>query len=322
MSALINEVDARTRLAGANQMELLLFHVGTEETFGINVFKVREVMKFPPLTRMPDADDRVEGMVNIRGTTIPVVGLRRVLGMHASPPRAANGAETKGVLIITEYNSSLQAFHVAGVDRIMRMSWSQIKPPPPLVRDNAKGAVTAVTVLDDGTPDGKMVLIIDVEKILAELCPRPDDEVYSGVAADVSLKAKRVLFVDDSMVARTQIRKTLERLGLAYIEATTGQEAWDKLGRLAEQAASEGKPVYDFVQLILSDIEMPDMDGFTLTKHIRSDHRFAAMPVILHSSLTGTCNVDKGKAVGATDYVTKFDPKVLKDMIVRHCMGA
>lgn len=312
MSSLIKEVDARTGLAGTNQMELLLFHVGTSEVFGINVFKVREVMKFPVLTRLPEADPRVEGMANIRGTTVPVIGLTTIIVGLTS---AQSNQASEGKLIVTEYNGSLQAFHVAGVDRILRLSWTQIKSPPPLVRNNTKGAVTAVAMLDDG----RMVLILDVEKILAEMSPKSDDEVFAGMELSPEVKNKRVLFADDSAVARTQIRKTLERLGVFYVQATTGQEAWERLLEIADKASSIGRPVRDEIQIILSDIEMPDMDGFALTKHIRADPRFADIPVILHSSLTGTCNREKGKAVGATDYVTKFDPKVLGDMIARHC---
>ena len=314
MSSLIKEVDARTGLAGTNQMELLLFHVGTSEVFGINVFKVREVMKFPTLTRLPEADSRVEGMANIRGTTVPVIGLTQIITGLISG-QSSELSEGQGKLIVTEYNTSLQAFHVAGVDRILRLSWTQIKSPPPLVRNNTKGAVTAVAMLDDG----RMVLILDVEKILAEMSPKSDEEVFAGVEIRPEVKNKRVLFADDSAVARTQIRKTLERLGISYVQATTGQEAWDRLLEIADKAASLGKSVRDEIQMVLSDIEMPDMDGFSLTKHIRADPRFMEMPVILHSSLTGTCNKEKGKAVGASGYVTKFDPKVLGDIIARHC---
>ncbi|WP_447972143.1 chemotaxis protein [Nitrospira sp. Kam-Ns4a] len=315
MATFIKEVDGRTRLAGANQMELLLFHVGTREIFGINVFKVREVMKVPALTRMPEADPRLEGVANIRGTTVPVIGLQRTLGLEGEGAPARPGEDGTGNLIVTEYNMSLQAFHVAGVDRILRLSWTQIKPPPPLVRETAKGAVTSVAMLDDG----QMVLILDVEKILSDLCPRPDEEVYAGVETAPAVKSKRVLFADDSSVARTQIRKTLERLGIAYIQTVTGLEAWNQLQMLAANAERAGKPLKDEIQLVLSDIEMPDMDGFTLTKQIRNDPRFAWLPVVLHSSLTGTCNAAKGKAVGATDYVTKFEPKTLGEVIVKYC---
>src|SRR5581483_2355923 len=173
MTELIKEVDARTGLAGTNQMELLLFHIGTEEILGVNVFKVREVMKFPLLTRMPEADPRIAGMANIRGTMVPVIDLKTTLGLGHSDTSVSQDTGGGGNLIVAEYNMSLQAFHVGGVDRILRLSWSQIKSPPPLFRDTAKGMVTAVAMLDDG----RMVLILDVEKILAEICSRPDEEV-------------------------------------------------------------------------------------------------------------------------------------------------
>ncbi len=313
MSTLINEVDARTRLAGANQMELLLFHVGTGEVFGINVFKVREVMKEPSLTRVPEADERISGLANIRGTMVPVIALRRALALGGGCSREGDGADA-GHLIITEYNGTLQAFQVCGVAHIIRTSWSDIKTPPALVRENNKGVVTAVTLLEDG----RMVLILDVEKILSDICPRSDEEVYSAVQTQVALKAKCVLFADDSSVARTQIRKTLERIGIGFIQTTTGKEAWDALLAIADEADKSGIPVAARVQLVLSDIEMPDMDGFTLTRHIRSDPRFIHMPVILHSSLTGSCNMEKGRAVGATDYVTKFDPNALGSKLMRY----
>jgi two-component system chemotaxis response regulator CheV len=311
MSTLINEIDARTRLAGANQMELLLFKLGTNEIFGINVFKVREVMKLPELTQIPEADNRIVGMANIRGIMVPVVGLKRSLGLGAEGEGQPGSATAHPYLIVSEYNGSLQGFLVAGVDRIIRFSWSAIKTPPAIVRENNKGAVTAVTMLDDG----RMVLILDVEKVLNDICPRSDDEVFAGMVATPALKSKCMLFADDSSVARTQIRKALERLEMSYIMTTTGGEAWTKLQALADQATAEGKERVDQIQCILSDIEMPEMDGFTLTKHIRADPRLAHLPVMLHSSLTGACNMEKGKAVGATDYITKFDAKMLGEKL-------
>ncbi|KXK03877.1 MAG: chemotaxis signal transducer CheV [Nitrospira sp. OLB3] len=311
MSNLINEIDARTRLAGANQMELLLFKLGTNEIYGINVFKVREVMKLPALTQIPEADSRIVGMANIRGIMVPVVGLRRSLGLGTETDGAGN---SHPYLIVSEYNASLQGFLVSGVDRIIRFSWSAIKTPPTIVRENNKGAVTAVTMLDNG----RMVLILDVEKVLHDICPRSDDEVFSGMVMSPALKSKCVMFADDSSVARTQIRKALDRLEMSYLMATTGGEAWTKLLALAEQATVEGKPRVDQIHCVLSDIEMPDMDGFTLTKHIRADPRLAHLPVILHSSLTGTCNMEKGKTVGASDYITKFDAKLLGEKLSFH----
>ena len=312
MSSLMQEVDARTRLAGANTMELLLFHLGEPEIYGINVFKVREVMKRPSLTRMPESDSRIEGIANIRGQTVPLVSLHRALGF---PESKFSGS---GNVIIAEYNGSLHGFVVAGVDRIIRISWDKVKAPPPLVQNSRGGSVTAVTVLEDG----RMVLILDVEKVLADICPQLDEETFAAVPTppvDVKTIGKRVLFADDSQVARKQIARTLDRLGLSYVQCTTGREAWEQLVALAEKAAAEGKKVHDEIQLVLTDVEMPEMDGFTLTKRVTSDPRFAGIPVVMHSSLTGVCNAEKGKTMGATDYVGKFNPKVLAEVIQRYC---
>jgi two-component system chemotaxis response regulator CheV len=301
------EIDQRTRLAGANKMELLMFSLGSDEIYGLNVFKIREVMKLPPVTKIPDSDARVLGVVNLRGENIPVVDLRLAIGIPG-------GHEDHKKLIITEYNDNKQGFLVAEVDRIIRMSWERIHIPPPMVRSSNRGAVTAVTKLDDG----RMVLILDVEKILAELHPRSDEEMYKNVSEVPKLVGKRVLVADDSLVARKQITKTLERLGVTYDECITGKEALERLKMLADEADRTGKQVTDWLQLILTDIEMPEMDGFTLTKNVRSDPRISGIPVLMHSSLSGTCNVEKGKSVGVTDYVTKFDPKVLQEALVKY----
>lgn len=313
MSSFIQEIDARTQLAGANRFEILLFSMGVPEVYGINVFKVREVVSLPSLTRLPETDARIEGLLSVRGTTLPVIDLRQILGIpHV--PREDGKADH---LIVTEYNRNVQAFHVRHVDRIVRVSWSQVAPPPILVQHKLKpGMITAVAKVDPATT----VLLVDVEKILSDLMPGHEDILVQQVQpASTPLTGKRVLFADDSAVARTQIRKTLARLGVATIETTTGQEAWDALVRLAAEAERHNKTIHDVLYLVLSDVEMPAMDGFTLTKQIRADTRFDGLPIILHSSLTGVCNLEHGKVVGATDYVGKFDPKELSGIVLKYC---
>ncbi len=306
MDKLMTEVDQRTRLAGANKMELLMFHLGTDETYGINVFKIREVMKLPSVTKIPDSDPRILGLVHLRGENIPVVDLKKCLGLG---PVEREGAK----LVITEFNTLKQGFPVEGVGRIVRISWERIQVPPLMLRVKGQGAVNAVTKLEDG----RLVLILDLEKILFDIAERPDAEIYAGVEGSSLTRGKHVLVVDDSTVARKQITKTLERLGMTYEEVSTGKEALQRVRALADRAQELGKEFTQMVQLILTDIEMPEMDGFTFTKHVRADPRIGSIPILMHSSLSGNCNIEKGKSVGVTDYVTKFDAGHLREVILK-----
>ncbi len=307
MAKWMAEIDQRTRLAGTNKMELLMFHLGTNEIYGINVFKIREVMQMPPVTKIPDTDPRILGLINLRGENIALIDLAQAVGVG---PKPIEGAK----LIIAEYNDNKQGFLVGGVDRIIRMSWERIKIPPPMVQSGRHGAVTAVTQLEDG----RMVLILDVEKVLAELHPRADDEVLVGIEMVKELAGKRVLIADDSIVARKQMIKTLERLGMKWEETQTGKEALTRLRQLTEAAEEAGQTIYDVLAGVITDIEMPEMDGFSLTKHIRQDPRMQGLPILMHSSLSGQCNIEKGKEMGVTDYVTKFQPTELRDKLIKH----
>ena len=307
MAKWMAEIDQRTSLAGANKMELLMFHLGTDEIYGINVFKIREVMKMPPVTKIPDSDSRILGLVNLRGENIALIDLAQAIGIG---PINVEGAK----LIIAEYNDNKQGFLVGGVDRIIRMSWERIQIPPAMVQSSRHGAVTAVTKLEDG----RMVLILDVEKVLAELHPKADEEILVGIEMVKELSGKRVLIADDSVVARKQIMKTLDRLGMKWEETQTGKEALNRLQHIAEVAEDAGQSVHDFLSGVITDIEMPEMDGFSLTKHIREDSRLQGLPILMHSSLSGKCNIEKGKSLGVTDYVTKFQPKELRDKLIKH----
>lgn len=302
MSNLMKSVDERTSLAGTNRLELLLFslgedvNTGREEVFGINVFKVREVMSIPEITQAPDMPPSVEGMISLRGHLIPVVDLAKYCGLQITEPPK--------IMIVTEYNNMMQGYMVHSVDTILRLDWNTVKTPPAMLSEQMGGVVTAVTELDDS----RIVMIMDVEKVLADTAQDASSENWFH---DVKAKEKQeitVFFADDSMVARNQIIRTLDHMGYNHISANNGKEAWDKLAEIAKQADVNDLPVSDYIQLILTDVEMPEMDGFVLTKKIKGDERFNHVPVVMHSSLSADSNQNLGKNVGADAYVPKFNP--------------
>lgn len=299
--ALLDAVDARTKLAGSNKMEILLFSLGTGEVFGINVFKVREVSQTPAITKTPNTPPGVEGVISLRGNIIPVISLAKFINIDGTPEG------TGQTMIVTEFSRHTQGFLVHDVDRIIRVDWDKVKPPTSMLT-GSDAMITAITEL----PDGKLVSILDVEQILAQAIG--EEEVPTLEKVD-SEKEHTIFFTDDSMVARKEITKVLETMGVKYQQATNGLEAWEKLQALATRAQAEGADLKDQISLILTDAEMPEMDGYVLTKHVKSDHRFAGIPVIMHSSLSSEANRAMGQNVGVDNYVAKFDPAVLADTL-------
>ena len=159
-------------------------------------------------------------------------------------------------------------------------------------------------------------MMLDVEQLLADTTQIDQDALYRNI--DTKLPAGRtVLFADDSAVARNQIVRTLTAMGLNHIGAANGAEAWRELSTIADKAAAFGRPVRDSIQLVLTDIEMPEMDGYMLAKRIKSDPRFTGIPVVMHSSLSGESNQQLGLSVGIDDYVSKFEPAKLAESITR-----
>jgi two-component system chemotaxis response regulator CheV len=314
MSELLRSIDERTKLAGTNKLEILMFTLGVDsrsgrrEIFGINVFKVREVMRIPPITRAPEMPDAVEGMVSLRGVLVPVIDLAKYTGM-----------QTEGkpeIMIVTEYNGHTQGFLVEAVDTILRLDWSSMKVPPEMLNNNMGGLVTAVTELADGS----LVMMMDVEKVLAETGHFNDDLALKSVKP-ISMAGRTVFFADDSSVARNQITRTLEAMGVNHISAINGRQAWEELRKIANYAESSGAAVKDMVQVILTDVEMPEMDGYMLTRKIKEDKRFAGIPVLMHSSLSSTSNQQLGRAVGVDEYVPKFEPQRLAQTLERLLTG-
>ena len=304
MTTLMQSVDDRTRLAGANRLEVLLFSLGKdkdtnrEEVFGINVFKIREVMHVPEVTQAPDMPAGVKGMVCLRGDMIPVIDLVHFCNLNMS--------EEPKVLVVTEFNRRTQGFLVSSVEQILRMEWNEIKVPPDMLANRLGGLVTAVTELKDG----RIVMVLDVEKVLAETSTDLDDSTQFEGVEHLNTKAT-ILFADDSSVARKQISKTLDTLGIDYMSAKNGEEAWERLEEQAKHAESLGVPLRDIIRLVLTDIEMPGMDGYVLTRKIKDDPRMKDLPVIMHSSLSADANISIGKSVGVNAYVAKFDPREL-----------
>lgn len=302
MKTSMREIDERTNLAGNSMFELLLFRLGESqgsdrrELFGINVFKVREILVMPEITVMVNAPPSVMGVANIRGQMITVVNLPKIVG--------CNPTKGLGILLVTEFARTTQAFAVEEVNEIVRLEWKQVLS----AEGTGGGLVTSIARLDGNAENTRLAQVLDVEQILRDVFPQ---EHQAAQNAEVSSKVVLppgtvILAADDSAVARMMIEQGLKSMNVPYIMTKTGKEAWEKLQALSNQAVAEGKTVNDKVALVLTDLEMPEMDGFTLTRNIKQDSRFNAIPVVIHSSLTGTTNEDHVKKVGADGYVAKF----------------
>ena len=296
MSGILDSVNQRTQLVGQNRLELLLFRLNGRQRFGINVFKVREVLQCPALTSMPKLNPLVRGVAHIRGQTISVIDLSMATG-----GRRIEDLST-AFIVIAEYNRSVQGFLVGAVERIINTNWDAIMPPPQ--GTGRASYLTAVTEVDK-----ELVEILDVEKILNEISPLNTDvsAEVAGALDTTAFKDKIIFIADDSSVARNQVKRALTTLGLEIEMAKNGLEA---LNRLKEIAAETGD-VTDKVGVLVSDIEMPEMDGYTLTAEIKNTPELQKLHVVLHTSLSGVFNQAMVKKVGADDFIAKFHPDEL-----------
>ena len=294
VASVLDQVDKRTNLVGQNRLEILLFRLQGQQIFGINVFKVQEVLSCPRLTSIPQSHSSTRGLATIRKQTIPVLDLAAAIGqrpLEASPDN---------LIIITEYNGSVQAFLVRAVERIVNMNWHDIKAPPKGIgRNNYMTAVTEV--------DNKLVEIIDVEKILSEIIGADTHVEDAQQLLDKDGNKLKFLVADDSFVARNQVKRTLDQIGVDCVLATTGREALTILKSMAD----DGVDIYQEFQLLISDIEMPEMDGYTLTSEIRSDERMKNLVIMLHSSLSGSFNESMTLKVKADKFIPKFQAEEL-----------
>ncbi|WP_433692253.1 chemotaxis protein [Herbaspirillum seropedicae] len=314
MDSFQKEIDERTNLTSTNKFELLLFRLGTPdgstdkpgELYGINVFKIREIVPMMDITAAAGMRSPMMGMVNIRGQVMSVVDLPAVAGC-----KAGHGTN---ILLITEFARHTQAFAVESVEEIVRLDWSQVLPAD----SHSPGSlVTSIARLDSEVDGGRLVQVLDVEHILNLVSPVKEQmQPAPPGAAELKLKPGAVvLAADDSRMARALIEQCLKDLNLPFIMETDGLQAWKKLQQLSQAAAQEGKPLTDKVAMVLTDLEMPEMDGFTLTRKIKASDQYKQLPVVIHSSLTGSANEDHVRSVGANGYVAKFSPPELAAML-------
>ncbi|MEZ9234599.1 chemotaxis protein CheV [Shewanella sp. 10N.286.52.A9] len=304
MKKVLDTVDQRTQLVGENRLELLLFKISATQLFAINVFKVKEVVKLPALSALPGSNCNISGVANIRGMSIPVINLRGAIGFSPMP------VSEDCNLIITEYNRSVQGFLVGKVEHIVNMTWSDIMPPPKSA--GANNYLTAITKLTENDVE-RLVSIIDVEKVLAEIIDY-DISLSDGVLDEQlaeHMPGKKVLIVDDSSTARKQVRDTLSQLGIEIIEASDGLQALHYLQKLT----AEGIDVTTEFLMMITDAEMPEMDGYKLTSEIRADENMSALYITLNTSLSGSFNHAMVEKVGCDEFISKFQPDLLVDVV-------
>ena len=302
MSKLLDSIDQRTRLVGENRLELLMFRLRGRQLFAINVFKVQEVVKLPTLRPVPHSHPHVRGVAYLRGQTVPVIDLSAAIGTGALTDISnAN-------LIVAEYNRSVQAFLIGAVDRIINLNWELILPPP-------KGTgrshfLTAITQLDN-----ELVEILDVERVLADIIPY--DTKVSDQILDVDLFAEarkrklKILLADDSPTAVKQVQETLANIGIEVQFVQDGLQALKQL----QQWVREGRTLSEEILMLVTDAEMPEMDGYRLTSEIRKDPTLKDLYVVLHTSLSGSFNKAMVEKVGCDAFLSKFQPDELAKVV-------
>lgn len=297
---LLNRIDQRTRLAGHNRLALLLFRLGGRQLFGMNVFKVEKIMRRPELFQVPGLPTQFSGVADVRGRSVPVLDLGTAIGHPEREP-----GKEPAYMVVAEFNRSVQGFLVSGVERIVNIAVEDIHPPPELGADATY--LTAVTRFQ-----GELIQVIDVESVLADIAQVNTDIRLDPAMSVASGNQLQVLVVDDSRVARQQIRSVLDQLGVSATLLSDGRQALDHL----LQVAASGEDPAERYAMVISDIEMPAMDGYTLTTEIRRNPALAGLYVLLHTSLSGVFNNAMVEHVGANAFVAKYSAHELAEKVL------
>lgn len=297
---------------GSNEMELVDFRIFKQEDgevyegiYGINVSKVREIIKIPTLTDLPGTPDFIEGIFDLRDVVIPVINLARWMGI--TPP--LNVHETSRV-IITEFNNVLIGFVVHEAKRIRRVSWANIEPAS-FVKDSGSidgSKITGVTRIEDEN----VLLILDLESVVQDLgLYEPETQI---APQEITHFDGLALILDDSSTARKIVKDALIKMGFDVVEAIDGEEG---LKRLDEIYNMFGDSIADKLKIIISDVEMPRMDGFHFASHVKDDGRFAGIPIVFNSSISDHFSEIRGVEAGGEAYLVKFQASIFYDEVAR-----
>lgn len=279
-----------------SRLELLLFRLSNTQLYGINVFKVKEIIKCPKIIKIPKAASIVKGLITVRDQTIPVIDLSFAIGFGELVK------SEEDFVIITECNGLTNGFIVSSVDKIINLNWQEVDVPPKSLSNSHY--ITSIAKMENN-----LVQIIDVEKIFSILSPQKEDLSVENSNLIINQKDEEyVCIVDDSLVARNQIERCLKKLNINYKSFKNGEEFKNYLNEINSN--------YDKINVIISDIEMPKLDGYTLTSQLKSDEKYKNINILLHTSLNSLVNKDLAKKVGADDFLEKFNINELAKKVI------
>ena len=295
-----------------NRLELLLFYLGGKRRFGMNVLKIKEVIPCPPLHQMPSSNPKILGVAELRDETLPIIDLAKAV---SSTHRTLTDEQIRqGSVITTELNRTHQGLWISDVDKIVLCNWKDISPPS---KGSGTGSyTTGITLIDD-----ELVQLLDIEKVLGEVFGTESSQPENLDIEQSKLEAvfgKLVMIVDDSSMAMKQTILALNKLGIQHISASDGKVALQILNDYQNGDPHTMEPI----SMIISDIEMPEMDGYTFVTKARELSKFKEIHVLMHTSLNGTMNMQRAISCGANDILTKFVPDELVEKIVGHLMAS
>lgn len=296
----LDEAIRRSKLSSSNQMEMLTFRLTDGQLYGINVFKIIEILECPNrINKVPQSHPAIKGVITFRGQGISVIDLSEALGLTA-----IDFHNELGYLVVCEYNNQLNAFLVKQTETLLTRGWDEIK--------KQKGFPAPSIVAIANANDDEMILILDIENVLLEVVGM-NSEIHQNLIKDAkeSCAGKRVLLIDDSRSAMGLMKQTMESLGIDYKDFDSAVKALSHIEEKVSSCEAVG------FNLIISDIEMPGMDGFTFTRRVRAIPEFVNVPIALHSSMSNPTNLYKAKEAGADEFIPKFDPNALSQLVLR-----